>query len=728
MSPPNFIGQILPTTRNTPKEFKQILSVYGKNPPNDEDKEKLWQAFQFGKQAHAGQLRHSGEEYFHHCIEVAKILIEMKMDTTTIVAAILHDVLEDTKVTKKQLTEEFDTEITTLVDGVTKLGGIDFQSPQKKQADNFRKLLLSVAEDIRVLIIKFADRMHNMRTINFLPQIKQRRIAEETLSVYAPLAHRMGMARIKWELEDLALKAIDNEEYNSILKQVKDSRNEREKYIRQVIKPISKNLKEQGIPDFKIFGRAKHYFSIYRKMKNQNRPFEDIFDLLAIRIIVPELADCYRALGLIHNMYSPIDHRFKDFIAKPKRNGYQSVHTTIIGPAGKMVEIQIRTEEMDQIAEEGIAAHWMYKEEGFSIEWEKSVSWLRQIVSALQDDSADSQEFMDLLKIDLFKDEIFVFTPMGDLNQLPANSTPVDFAYEVHTEIGNHCIGAKVNGTIVPLNHELQNGDRVEIITSSTHTPSSAWLKSVKTSKAKVAIKKWIKKQQHESATKIGKTILEKEFRKRGEMKIFKSLKNHLHLFGYTELNSLYLNIGNGNLTFRAVVKKLFPDEQDKADFDEETQKIGFLQRARQGAKGVKIDGVSNIMLRFAKCCNPVPGDAIVGFITRGKGVSIHRSDCKNISPDVQDTDRILDVEWDVKGKQDFMVRLRVEGEDRKNIIKDITEVLGSSDVNIHSLEMRAVDGVAIGQIVLFVHNLKQLKTLIQRIESLPGIISINRK
>jgi len=728
LSPLNFIGQILPTSRNTPKEFRQILAVFGDNPPSEKDKEKLWQAFQFGKQAHAGQLRHSGEEYFNHCIEVAKILVEMKMDTTTIVSAILHDVLEDTEVTKKQLVEEFDSEIAALVDGVTKLGGIDFQSPQKKQADNFRKLLLSVAEDVRVLIIKFADRMHNMRTINFLPQIKQRRIAEETLNVYAPLAHRMGMARIKWELEDLALKAIDNEEYNSIAKQVKDSRNEREKYIRQVIKPISKNLKKEEIANFKIFGRAKHYFSIYRKMKNQNRPFEDIFDLLAIRIIVPEKADCYRALGLIHNMYSPIDHRFKDFIAKPKRNGYKSVHTTIIGPAGEMVEIQIRTEEMDQIAEEGIAAHWMYKEEGFSTEWEKSVSWLRQIVSALQDDSSDSQEFMDLLKIDLFKDEIFVFTPRGDLFQLPANSTPVDFAYEVHTAIGNHCIGAKVNGVIVPLNHELQNGDRVEIITSSTHTPSSAWLKSIKTSKAKVAIKKWIKKQQHESAIKIGKTILEKEFRKRGEMKVFKTLKNHLRLFGYSELDLLYLNVGNGNLTFRAMVKKLFPDEQDEAEFDEEKQKIGFLQRARQNAKGVKIDGVSNIMLRFAKCCNPVPGDAIVGFITRGKGVSVHRGDCGNISAGVQDTDRILDVEWDVKGKQDFMVRLRVEGEDRKNMINDITEILGSSDVNIHSLEMRAVDGVAVGQIVLFVNNLKQLKTLIQKIEPLPGIISISRK
>lgn len=711
------------------KPFVELIDlIHRKSSDGNDNVALLWDAYKFGEHAHEGQLRKSGDPYFDHCLNVAKILAELHMDTTTIIAGLLHDVVEDTGITGDDVEEKFGNEVAQLVDGVTKLGDIKFKSRQEKQADNFRKMLLSVAEDIRVIIIKFADRLHNMRTLEYLPPIKQRRIALETRDVYAPLAHRLGMAKIKWEMEDLVLKTLDRDAYYNIMKGIAEKRKEREKYIDKFSAPIIDQLQEYNI-HAKILGRPKHFYSIYGKMKRRNKPLEEVYDLLAIRIIVDKVEECYTVLGIIHQLFTPVQDRFKDFIATPKINGYQSIHTTVIGPDGRMVEIQIRTREMDKTAEVGVAAHWRYKERGKFTEDEeidRQVRWLRELIEILQNDSTNPKEFMNTLKIDLFKDEIFLFTPKGDLVQLPRGSTPVDFAFQVHTEVGLHCIGAKVNGKIVPLNSALKSGDSIEIITSDTQTPSYSWLKFVKTTKAISAIKRWIRKNQFEESVKLGHEILEKEIRRFQTDLTFKQVRDAYDTVGYEAEDKMYAAIGNGEITVKEIIQKLKPEIPEVVE-EEEEKKDHFFSIARKKAKGVKVQGISNMMIRFSNCCSPIPGDPIIGFITRGRGVSIHRSNCKNIPALMKDDDRRIEVEWDVGKEQSFMVRLKVLAQERKNFLKHVTDALSEREVNIISVDLKVEGALITCILVIEVDHLKQLNRIMRNVRQIDNLISVER-
>jgi len=707
------------------RELAEIVETYHEN--GSAQIERLWEAYQFGQKAHDGQLRKSGDPYFDHCVEVAKILADLHMDTTTIIASLLHDVVEDTGYALEDVEEKFGEDVSSLVDGVTKLGDIKFKSRQEKQAGNFRKMLLSVAEDIRVIIIKFADRLHNMRTLEYLPPIKQRRIAIETRDVYAPLAHRLGIAKLKWEMEDLVLKTLDREAYYNIQQGIAEKRKEREKYIERFAEPIREQLKDYSI-NAKIVGRPKHFYSIYGKMKRRNKPIDEIYDLLAIRIIVDRVEGCYTVLGIIHQLFTPVQDRFKDFIATPKINGYQSIHTTVIGPDGKMVEIQIRTHEMNKTAEEGVAAHWRYKEgEESDEDVDKQVKWLRDLVEILQNDSENPKEFMNTLKIDLFKDEIFVFTPKGDLKQLPKGSTPVDFAFEVHTEVGLHCIGAKLNGKIVPLNTEIKSGDTVEIITSDTQSPSYSWLKFVKTTKAISAIKRWIRRNQFEESVKLGKEILEKEIRRLETEVSYSQIKDAYKDLGYEKADNLFAAVGNGEVTVKELVQNLSPEKEVK-EVDEGADRDKFFSLARKKAKGVQVQGISNMMIKFSNCCSPIPGDPIIGFVTRGRGVSIHRSDCKNIPALLKDEDRKIEVDWDVAKDQSFMVRLKLLAEERKGFLRNVTEALSDYETNILSVDLKVEGALITCILVVEVENLKQLNKVMNRIRTVDTLISVERE
>jgi len=690
--------------------------------------EKLWEAYRFSKAAHEGQLRKSGDPYFDHCFEVAKILADLRMDPNTIMAGLLHDVVEDTGFTIEDVEEQFGDGVSQLVDGVTKLGDIKFKSRQEKQAGNFRKMLLSVAEDIRVIIIKFADRLHNMRTLEYLPQVKQRRIAIETRDVYAPLAHRLGIARMKWEMEDLVLKTLDRDAYYTIMNGIAEKRKEREKYIEIFAQPIRDQLKVHNITA-KILGRPKHFYSIYGKMKRRNKPLDEIYDLLAVRIIVEKTEECYTALGIIHQLFIPVQDRFKDFIATPKINGYQSIHTTVIGPDGKMVEIQIRTKDMDKTAEVGVAAHWRYKEGNGTSEddLDKQVRWLRDLVEILQNDVDSPKEFMNNLKIDLYKDEIFVFTPKGDLKQLPKGSTPIDFAFEVHTEVGLHCIGAKVNGKIVPLNTELKSGDTVEIITSDTQTPSYSWLKFVKTTKAISSIKRWIRRNQFEQSVKLGREILDKELRKLNTDLSIRQVKESYEKLGYENEDKLFVALGNGDTTVQEIAQALTPETEVKKKERKERDER-FFSLARKRSKGVTVQGISNMMIKFSNCCSPIPGDQIIGFVTRGRGVTIHRSDCKNIPALMKDENRTIEVDWDVAKDQSFMVRLKILAEERKGFLQNLTESLSNTDTNILSVDLKVEGALVTCILVIDVENLRHLNKVMNQIRKVDSMISVERE
>ena len=726
------LKKILPNNGNEyPKEFRQIIkNIYLESDPDKEAVNFIWEAFRFSNNAHEGQKRRSGEPYFTHCASVGIILSEWKMDTRTIAAGLMHDVIEDTDVSRNDMVDKFGEEIAELVDGVSKLSGIKFSSRREKQAENFMKMFLSVAKDLRVIIIKFADRLHNMSTIKHLPLIKQRRIAIETRDVYAPLAHRLGMNKLKIELEDLILKTLEPEEYKLLQKKTKASRKQREKYIEEFTKPIKDELNNFNI-QAEIFGRAKHYFSIAGKMQKQNKKYEELFDLFAIRIIVNKIEECYAILGVIHQLFTPLQERFKDYIATPKSNGYQSIHTTVFGHQGKMVEVQIRTEEMDKTAEIGVAAHWVYKEKGAlradDSKIDKHMRWLRELVEVLQAEDSNPDEFLKLLKVDLFKDEIFVFTPTGDVTPLPANSTPIDFAFQVHTQVGVHCIGAKVNGKIVPLNTVLKNGDSIEILTSNTQKPSYAWLKFVQTGKAKSYIKRWVKQEQTEQSIQLGKEIIEKTLRRMKRISILDDLQSKPQTMGFNQVELVFAALANGQLTVRDIIDKYHPiDPEEIEDDPGESLRERFINRARGQAKGVTVDGVANALLIFAKCCSPIPGDEIVGYITRGRGVTIHRNTCKNL-PCMEGEDRFIFVEWNVKPQSSFIVRLKILLEDRKQLLKDITECISALNINIVSIDMKASDGIATCIIVLEVRDTRQLDRLSTRIQKISNFISTER-
>lgn len=678
-------------------------------------------AFYFSYEAHEEQLRKSGDPFFEHPLEVAQILAELKMDYITISAALLHDVPEDTGVSIVEVRERFGKEVASLVDGVTKISGLKFESTAVRQAENFRKMLISMVNDMRVILIKFADRLHNMRTIEHLPDRKRQRIAIETRDVYAPLAHRLGIGKIKWELDDLAFKVLNPKEHFELTQKIQETREEREEYIRKISKPIKKELKCNSI-NAKITGRPKHLYSIYMKMLKRKVPFEEIYDLLAIRIIVKKIEECYFALGIVHNLFVPIHERFKDYIATPKTNMYQSIHTTVIGPEGKMVEIQIRTEQMHRTAEEGIAAHFRYKEgRVMEDDLDRYLISLRQIL----DEAKDPTEFMENLKIDLFHEEVFVFTPKGDLLKLPVNSTPVDFAFAVHTDIGYHCIGAKIKGRIVPLNYKLRSGDTVEIITSPNQKPNQDWIKFVKTSKARSRIKRWVKNSFFEQSLKLGEEIINKQLKRYHVTKDNAVLEEVAQSYGFNDVDQLYAAIGQGDIPAQGVIRKIIPmdDEAEK----EESILTRFIRRARGKSKGVRVQGLDNLLINFAKCCQPVPGDRIIGFITRGRGVVIHRSDCKNVVKLIKDPEKKIDVEWDVERDKQFMVQLKLLGEDRKQFLKDISESISATDTNIVSMVMNTEDTIVNSRIIIEVKNLNHLIRVMNRIRKVPGVISVER-
>ncbi|RME02140.1 MAG: bifunctional (p)ppGpp synthetase/guanosine-3',5'-bis(diphosphate) 3'-pyrophosphohydrolase, partial [Calditrichaeota bacterium] len=606
----------------------------------------------------------------------------------------------------------------------TKISELKFNSVEQRQAENFRKMILSMTKDIRVILIKFADRLHNMRTLEFLPEKKRRRIALETRDVYAPLAHRLGIGKIKWELEDLSLKALEPEIYWNLVQKVANKREEREAYIRKFTQPIRRELKKAGIKA-KITGRPKHLYSIFQKMSRRAKSFEEIYDLLAIRIIVKRVEECYYALGIVHSLFTPVQKRFKDYIATPKSNMYQSLHTTVIGMEGKMVEIQIRTDEMHRTAEEGIAAHWRYKEgRGKEDDLDKHLSWLRQILE-WQQEINDPQEFMENLRIDLFQDEVFVFSPKGDLFKLPLGSTPVDFAFTVHTDIGLHCIGAKVNGKIVPLDYKLKSGDSVEIITSASQKPNPDWIKFTRTSKARNKIKRWLRDSLYEQSLKLGEEIFNKQLKRYHINKDQIQLKELALTFGLEDANQLFAAIGRGDISIQSVINKISP-EKNLLPKDESILKK-FISRARGSAKGVRVQGLDNLLFSFAKCCQPVPGDRILGFITRGRGVIIHRADCKNIVKLMEAPERHIDVEWDVEKDRHFVVRLYMLGEDRKNFLRDISESIAQTDTNIVSINMKAEDSIVHSNIIVEVKNLQHLTKVINKISKVKGVITVER-
>ena len=709
--------------RHVFNEMMEELAEYGK----PADLGLVRKAYTFAYNAHRNQLRKSGALYIEHPLETARLLVELKMDPVTVAAGLLHDVVEDTGITIEEVREIFGPEIAQLVDGVTKISELKFQSHAEEQAVNFRKMIFSMAQDLRVIIIKLADRMHNMRTLEHLPKKKAERIALETREVYTPLAHRFGIARIKWELEDLSLKALHPAEYNQLVHRIAEKREEREKYIHRIVDPLKAELERHRIPA-EIIGRAKTLSSIYEKMVSRNKPFEEIYDLLAIRIIVSKIDECYFALGIVHTLFTPVHDRFKDYIATPKLNMYQSLHTTVVGPEGRMVEIQVRTEEMNRIAEMGIAAHWKYKEGRHAEdELDRYSAWIREMID-WQKDTLDPEEYLDILKTDLFTSEVFVFSPKGDLYKLPIGSTPVDFAFAVHTDIGIHCIGAKVNGKIVALNTPLRSGDSVEIITSANQRPNRDWIAFARTSKAKARIKRWIREAQTEEAVKLGEEILTKGLR-RYRIKLpkekTKCLAEHFKL---GSVDRFYAALGRGEISFKKIVEFLDPEKLATPDADKKDNLFErFVFKARGTVKGVRVQGVDNLLIRFAKCCHPVPGDPIVGFISKGRGIVVHRRDCVNAVTLMQHPEKNIDVSWDVDGSDSFLVQLRVLSSGRKDFLKDIGEIAATMDSNIQKVDMNTENSLITAYIILEVSDLSHLNRIIRRLYRLKGILSVER-
>jgi guanosine-3',5'-bis(diphosphate) 3'-pyrophosphohydrolase len=682
-------------------------------------------AYEFSAEAHSGQYRMSRKPYLEHCLEVAFILAEQHLDSATIAAGLLHDVVEDTDVTIDRIKNVFGDEIADLVDGVTKIGELKFKSQEEEQAEYFRKMLLSMAKDIRVIIIKLADRLHNMRTLDSLDMNKQLRIARETRDVYAPLAHRFGMARIKWELEDLTLKYIDPEAYDELVRKISARREDREAYIREITEPLERELKKAGIKA-EIAGRAKHFDSIYRKMKKRDKPFEEIYDLFAIRIIVDTEGECYHALGIVHTLWMPVADRFRDYIALPKSNMYQSLHTTVIGPRGKMVEIQIRTHQMHRTADYGIAAHWLYKEGKLKPdESDKHMTWLRDVLE-WQKDLTNPSEFLEYLKIDLFRDDVFVFTPRGELKQLPKGSTPLDFAYAVHSDIGHHCIGARVDGKMVPLDTVLSSGQEVEVLTSPHQSPSQDWLKVVKSSRARSKIRHWLRQKRYEESVSLGSAIFERELKKRqAKSPTEQELSDLAMALNFHDFEAMLSALGDGNVSVSQIFGKLGPPEKE---VEAKSSLIGkFVDRARRSSKGIQIGGMGNMMFHFAGCCQPVPGEDIVGFVTRGRGVSIHRTDCPNALQMMTENGRKIEVQWDAARNQSFMVKLEVLVEDRKNMLRDITQAISDADTNVRGAEVKGGDTTACGTFIVEVKNIAHLNKTVKKIRKVKGVIQVER-
>lgn len=699
-------------------------------------------AFNLAYEAHKEQKRESGEPYIIHPIDVAVILAELGMDTSTIVAGLLHDVIEDTDYTYDDIKNIFSEEVANLVSGVTKITKMEYKSKEEQQADNFRKMLLAMASDIRVIIIKLADRLHNMRTLKYMPKEKQKRISKETLDIYAPLAHRLGISKVKWELEDLCFRYLHEEEYYDLVHQISEKRVERETYIAQIIKDLYSKLEEAEI-DSDIDGRPKHFYSIYRKMVTKNKSIEQIFDLTAIRILVNSVKDCYEVLGIVHTIYKPIPGRFKDYIAMPKPNMYQSLHTTVIGPQGKTFEIQIRTFEMHKTAEYGIAAHWKYKEGDTSDtkgkSFENKLVWLRDMLE-WQKETSDAEEFMEGFKINLFTDEIFLFTPKGVVIDLPNGATPIDFAYRIHTDIGNKCIGAKVNGKIVPLDYKLKTGQIVEILTSnSSKGPNMDWLSIAKSNQAKSKIKAWFKKAKKEENINKGKEVFEKELKKQSvhyvDIAKGESYDKFIKRYNINCMDDLYALVGLGAIVASSFIAKLKEENLSKDEKDKNLNKaieenISKNEKKKKDTSyGVTVKGENNLMVRFAKCCNPVPGDDILGYITKGRGVSIHRKDCGNLNILIkEDPQKVVDVSWGTSNGVAYMAEIQVKTEDKSGILSDVMNILMDSKLPLNALNAKSAKGnLAYINIKIKIDTVEQLKELMKKIKRVPGVLDVYR-
>jgi len=720
------------------KRLKDLIMKY--NP--DSNVALIEKAYNISTKAHEGQERVSGDPYIIHPVEVGCILAELEMDDSSIIAGLLHDTLEDTTFTYDQIKKEFSAEIAELVEGVTNLTKIPYTSKQEIQAENFRKMFLAMAKDIRVIIIKLADRLHNMRTLKFMTKEKQLQKARETMEIYAPLAHRLGIHKIKWELEDLSFRYLDEKNYYDLVEKIAKKRKEREEYINNIIESVKKKTAEVEIETY-IEGRAKHLYIIYKKMKTQNKTLDQIYDLFAIRLIVNSVKDCYALLGIMHEMFKPMPGRFKDYVSMPKPNMYQSLHSTVIGPDGIPFEIQIRTWEMHRVAEVGIAAHWQYKEGGYSNKsYAEKLSWLRQMIE-WQKDARDPDEFMENLKIDLFTDEVFVFTPKGDVKNLRAGSTPIDFAYSIHSAIGNRMIGAKVNGRIVPLEYELKNGDIVEIITSgASNGPSRDWLKIAKTSQARNKINQWFKKEKREENVEQGRIAFEKELKKHG-LTMNQALKSEyidtlLKKYNFNNIEDIFAAITLGGITAQKVVSRL--KEEYRKSLPPEEQTSMLLDQVEKESKrkvktipesGVVVKGIDNCLVRLSRCCNPVPGDEIIGYITRGRGVSVHRKDCSNIRNTIIDGDaRLIEVYWykHVSHNVSYLAEITLKARDRTGLIVDVTNAIGESRIPLRAINARtAKDMSVLMQMTLEINDTEQLDRIINKMSRIKDVIEISR-
>ncbi len=698
------------------------------------DEQLITKAYDYTKEAHKGQLRNSGEEYFVHPVNVGLILASLNMDDATIAAGLLHDVLEDTEITPEQMRKEFGDEVTTLVDGVTKLKRLKYKSKQEKQAENLRKMIMAMSNDIRIIIIKLADRLHNMRTLEYKTRERQVEIAQETLEIYTPLAHRLGISKIKWELEDLCLRYKDPEIYYELADMISKKRTERENYLNRIIADLGEALKDLSI-EAEISGRPKSLYSIYKKMYEQNKTFDQIFDLTAIRVIVDNIKECYAVLGTVHTMWKPLPGRFKDYIAMPKPNMYQSLHTTVIGPDGEIFEVQIRTFSMHKTAEYGIAAHWKYKEDKVKKDnFDEKLTWLRQLMD-WQKETTDSMEFMENLKGDFFTDEVYVFSPKGDVIDLPAGSTPIDFAYRVHSAVGNNCVGAKVDGRIVPLTYQLKNGNIVEILTSSNSSgPSRDWLNIVKSTQAKTKIKQWFKKEQRDQNLVRGRDLLEKEVRRDGYKfnEILKDdwLTSVAQKLSFNNVNDMYAALGYGSIQLTQIIPKLKEFHKDYYQTDTALSKIQGVKetpRIESSQKGVLIKDIDNVQIKFAKCCNPVPGDDIIGYITKGRGVSIHLKSCSNIQNNTQ-PERIIEATWDHTESTTYQVAVQIIALDRTGYVASVTHEISKAGYNLSSINARAnKDKTFTIDLAIEIKDTSELDTLFREIRKLKDTIDVYR-
>lgn len=718
------------------KKLDDLLAVCEKSLPAVNES-LIRRAFDFGFNAHRHDIRASGEPFFDHPYEVARIVAkEIPLDDVSVASALLHDVAEDTEYQIQDIRAEFGDTIADIVDGATKISDI-FKSHEVTQAESYGKMLLSMVNDVRVMLVKFADRLHNMRTLEYLPEEKQKRMAKETLDIYAPFAHRFGLASIKWELEDLAFKSLYRDTYEMIARELKSRRRERESYIKKFTEPIENRLRKEGYK-FEILGRPKHLFSIYNKMMARNKPLNDIYDLFAIRVILDtdDANDCFAVYGIVADIYTPNPDRFKNYISIPKKNGYQSIHTTVVGPEGKMVEVQIRTRGMNEVAEKGVAAHWMYKEnkEAIDAELTQWVNWVREVLESASSGDVPTAQLMESFKLNLYQDEIYVFTPKGDLKILPKGSTPVDFAYEIHSKVGDHCLAAKVSGRIVPLDHVLRSGDQVEILTSKSQTPNPDWEKFVVTHKAKSHIRRWIREEQRQAIDE-GRTLWEKKIKKAKLNVTEDELNAFLHTMKIENLGMFYLALRQEKVDADSVIQMIQDAQKHPQGIATEEGSIEglfnkFVSSARSLTGGIVLNGSQdNYMHNYAKCCNPIPGDDVVGFVTTGEGIKIHRKSCRNIRLMVQmEAHRVIDVSWPLENGSLFVAGIRISGDDRSGLLNDITHAISSyMNTNIRSVNLDSSGSVFDGTFILYVRDTEHLNKLLEKIRKVRGVREAQR-